>query len=165
MDKEGIWDLFEQNMRHMYAKSSMGWDPPSKKEELFHRDSRFVIIRQRPQGQDRPDSDLPSASKIPVMAYSMFRFDVEDDECVLYCYELQVSRSAQRGGMGKALMKCLYEIARGWKMQKVVLTVFKENHAAFLFYKAVGFDVQSDEEWADEDEDVDYWIMSKDVTI
>ena len=65
---------------------------------------------------------------------------------------------AQRGGIGKALMKCLYEIARGWKMHKVVLTVFKgddtwscfgflhmlslhfaENHAAFLFYKAMGF--------------------------
>jgi len=43
----------------------------------------------------------------------------------LSSYELQVSRSAQRGGMGKALMKCLCEIARGWKMQKVVLTVFK----------------------------------------
>ena len=64
----------------------MGWDPPSKKEELFHRDSRFVIIRQRPQGQDRPDSDSPSAGGIPAMAYSMFRFDVEDDECVLYWY-------------------------------------------------------------------------------
>jgi len=79
----------------------------------------------------------------------------------LSSYEMQVSRSTQRGGMGKALMKCLYEIARGWNMQKVVLTVFKgddtwsffffrafphtqswrfaENHAAFLFYKAVGF--------------------------
>jgi len=62
-------------------------------------------------------------------------------------------------------MKCLYDIARGWKMQKVMLTVFKENQAAFLFYKAVGFDVQSDEEWADKDDDVDYRIMSKDVTI
>jgi GNAT superfamily N-acetyltransferase len=163
----------------------MGWDPPSKMEELFHCDSRFVIIRQRPQAQDRPDPDLPSAGEVPVMAYSMFRFDVEDDECVLYwyswlagflrfhplpeahhfplsSYELQVSRSAQRGGMGKALMRCLYEIARGWKMKKVMLTVFKgddtwsfffsrafppltqrchfaENHAAFLFYKAMGF--------------------------
>ena len=80
----------------------------------------------------------------------------------LSSYELQVSRSAQRGGMGKALMRCLCEIARGWKMQKVMLTVFKgddtwcpfffrafppltqrchfaENHAAFLFYKAMGF--------------------------
>ena len=64
----------------------MGWDPPSKKEELFHRDSRFVIVRQRPQAQDRPDPDSPSAAEIPVMAYSMFRFDVEDDECVLYWY-------------------------------------------------------------------------------
>jgi GNAT superfamily N-acetyltransferase len=162
----------------------MGWDPPSKKQELFHRDSRFVIIR-RPQAQDRPDSLC--AEIIPIMAYSMFRFDMEDDECVLYwyclafkfilrqrpadpsprsqvthfyfsSYELQVSQSAQRGGIGKRLMECLHGIARGWKMQKVMLTVFKgdntsvlrtfpprlratptENQAAFLFYKAMGF--------------------------
>ena len=67
----------------------MGWDPPSKMEELFHRDSRFVIIRQRPQAaQDSPDTDLFADDDIPVMAYSMFRFDVEDDECVLYWYFL-----------------------------------------------------------------------------
>ena len=65
----------------------MGWDQPSKLEELFHRDSRFVIIRQRPQAaQDSPDADPLFADDIPVMAYSMFRFDVEDDECVLYWY-------------------------------------------------------------------------------
>ena len=71
-----------------YAKSSMGWDPPSKKEELFHHDSRFVITRQRAQAQDGPDPDSPSAGEVPspVMAYSMFRFDVENDECVLYWY-------------------------------------------------------------------------------
>jgi GNAT superfamily N-acetyltransferase len=48
-------------------------------------------------------------------------------------YELQVSRSAQRGGIGKALMKYLYEIARGWKMQKVVLTVFKGDDTWSFF--------------------------------
>ncbi len=62
----------------------MGWDPPSKKQELFHRDSRFVIIR-RPQTQDRPDT-LCAEPEIPIMAYSMFRFDMEDGACVLYWY-------------------------------------------------------------------------------
>jgi GNAT superfamily N-acetyltransferase len=156
----------------------MGWDPPSKKQELFHRDSRFVIVR-RPQAQDRSGSLC--AEIIPIMAYSMFRFDMEDDECVLYwyhsafkfitrqpippghsfllsSYELQVSQTVQRGGIGKILMRYLHDIARGWKMQKVMLTVFRgdntsflwtfpptlratptENQAAFLFYKAMGF--------------------------
>ena len=49
-------------------------------------------------------------------------------------YEMQVSRSTQRGGMGKALMKCLYEIARGWNMQKVVLTVFKGDDTWSFFF-------------------------------
>jgi GNAT superfamily N-acetyltransferase len=122
----------------------MGWNPPLKKLELFHRDSRFVIMR-RPQAEDDPDS---LCAEVPIVAYSMFRFDMEDNECVLYwyfvtfnfilrypiplghsfklsSYELQVSQSAQRGGIGKTLMKCLYDIAHGWKMQKVMLTVFK----------------------------------------
>lgn len=65
-----------------YTNSSMGWDPPSKKQELFHRDSRFVIIRHT-QTQDLFDS---SCAEMPIIAYSMFRFDMEDDECVLYWY-------------------------------------------------------------------------------
>ncbi|KAH9982472.1 acyl-CoA N-acyltransferase [Lactifluus volemus] len=94
----------------------------------------------------------------------MFRFDMEDDECVLYCYELQVSQTVQRGGIGKVLMQCLCDIARKWNIQKVMLTVFKANQAAFLFYQTMGFNVESEDEWVDEDEEVDYWIMSKGVT-
>ena len=60
----------------------MGWDPPSKKQELFHPDSRFVLLR-RPQPQDNLD---PLCGELDIMAYSMFRFDMEDDECVLYWY-------------------------------------------------------------------------------
>lgn len=65
-----------------YTKSSMGWDPPSKKQELFHRDSRFVLLR-RSQAQDGPEQ---LHEELPILAYSMFRFDMEDDECVLYWY-------------------------------------------------------------------------------
>jgi hypothetical protein len=48
-------------------------------------------------------------------------------------YELQVSQSVQRGGIGKRLMKCLYDIARGWQMQKVMLTVFKGDDTSVLW--------------------------------
>jgi hypothetical protein len=60
----------------------MGWDPPSKKQELFHRDSRFVLLR-RSQAQDGLER---LHEELPILAYSMFRFDMEDDECVLYWY-------------------------------------------------------------------------------
>jgi hypothetical protein len=64
-----------------YTKSSMGWDPPSKKQELFHRDSRFVLLRRSQQAQDGLEH---LRGVLPIVAYSMFRFDMEDDECVLY---------------------------------------------------------------------------------
>jgi len=125
----------------------MGWDPPSKKQELFHRDSRFVLLR-RSQAQDGLEH-LHDSEELPVLAYSMFRFEMEDDECVLYwygrlsmssysswsthllhSYELQVSQSAQRGGIGKTLMGCLCDIARRWNMRKVMLTVFKGENVS-----------------------------------
>ena len=153
----------------------MGWDPPSKKKELFHRNSRFVLLR-RSQAQDGLELDQLH-EELPILAYSMFRFEMEVGECVLYwygrlsmtsyllmehsstmcSYELQVTQSAQRGGMGKTLAGCLDAIARRWNMQKIMLTVFRgenasvslghprtqadrsaENKAAFSFYKAMG---------------------------
>ena len=47
---------------------------------------------------------------------------------LLCSYELQVSQSAQRGGMGKTLMGCLYDIARRWKYAK--------GHAHGQFFKS-----------------------------
>jgi hypothetical protein len=49
---------------------------------------------------------------------------------LLCSYELQVSQSAQRGGMGKTLMGCLYDIARRWNMRKIMLTVFKGENVS-----------------------------------
>jgi hypothetical protein len=66
-----------------YTRSSMGWDPPSKKQELFHRDSRFVLLRR---SQAKDSLEHLHEELVPILAYSMFRFDMEDDECVLYWY-------------------------------------------------------------------------------
>ena len=65
-----------------YTGSSLGWDPPSKKKELFHRNSRFILLRrsQAEDGVEHLDEELP------IMAYSMFRFEMENGKCVLYWY-------------------------------------------------------------------------------
>jgi hypothetical protein len=47
---------------------SFGWQPEQKKEELFHKHSRFVL--------------LTSDGKL--RAYTMFRFDAEESLDVLY---------------------------------------------------------------------------------
>ena len=51
--------------------SSLSWDPKVKKKELFHSNSRFILVH-------------PTDLTIPLLAFSMFRFDKEEDEVVLY---------------------------------------------------------------------------------
>lgn len=49
----------------------LGWDPKAKKKELFHSKSRFILVR-------------PIDLTIPLLAFSMFRFEHEEDEDILY---------------------------------------------------------------------------------
>lgn len=48
-----------------YVGSSYGWDPRSKKKELFHAESRFILVHQ---------TEAPGL----LIAYTMFRFDDEE---------------------------------------------------------------------------------------
>ena len=58
--------------------SSFGWNPEEKKEELFHPDSRFILVRttNNPQAENCDDGIST------LVAFSMFRFDYEEyEEC------------------------------------------------------------------------------------
>jgi N-alpha-acetyltransferase 40 len=55
-----------------------GWDPVSKQRELFDPLSRFILVHQ--QSQNLGDGN---ASK-RLVAYTMFRFDMEEGEEVVY---------------------------------------------------------------------------------
>ncbi|KAF7306986.1 N-acetyltransferase domain-containing protein [Mycena indigotica] len=144
--RESIWAIFAANMRAMYTNSSFGWDPPAKKAELFDPLSRFLLVK----------------TGAALVAFVTFRFEFEDGNDILYCYDLQVSEAARRRGLGRVLMEYLANIAKDMKMQKIMLTVFKGKHsniAALRFYETAGFrmDWQSPN---DEDEE-DYKILSK----
>lgn len=169
--RTAVWRIFEDNMRTKYTASSFGWDPPQKKRELFHKDSRFILAHSSP-GE--------------LVAYTMFRFDTEEDaigeeDPVVYCYELQVSSNARKLGLGAALMRDLESLGRDWKMRKVMLTCFLTNVDAMAFYKRVGFAVDpvspsqqqasnsnEDDEWVDEgssEAPADYEILSKTISV
>ena len=45
-----------------YTSSSFGWKPRSKKAELFHSDSRFILAQRQTE----------------LVGYIMFRFDTEE---------------------------------------------------------------------------------------
>jgi len=149
----------------LYTESSFGWDPPNKKAELFDDLSRFIVVRD-------PESGPSLLQPATIIAYTMFRFDREADEDVLYCYELQVAGSAQKSGLGKMLMGWLEFIGARLGLTKIMLTQLKDNESAFHFYNRIGFtedpsspgftygdDVNDGEVW--EDEDCDYRILSR----
>ncbi|KAF9270283.1 acyl-CoA N-acyltransferase [Marasmius fiardii PR-910] len=145
-----IWQIFEDNMYQLYLDSSSGWNPEDKKEELFDSLSRFIILN---------NGDATAA-------YTMFRFEYEEGFNLLYCYELQIQESYQRKGLGKFLMNTLDSIAGKWKMDEIVLTVFKANVSASRFYKALGFSVDPSSPTDEDLEElgiVDYEILSKSV--
>ncbi|KAF9015226.1 acyl-CoA N-acyltransferase [Cyathus striatus] len=153
-----IWRILEENMRDLYSASSFGWDPSAKREELFDLSSRYVLVYHK---------ESPNR----LAAFTMFRFEYEDRKNILYCYELQISRETQRNGLGKKLMTLLEQIALYWKMDKLMLTVFKANRDALKFYEAIGFTIDPTSpsqyllEEVDKKEsscyDVDYEILSK----
>jgi ribosomal protein S18 acetylase RimI-like enzyme len=62
---------------------------------------------------------------------------------VLYIYEIQVGQGARGMGVGQRLMKEVEAEARHKNMAKVLLTVFKRNHAAIHFYKKGDFELLS----------------------
>lgn len=72
---------------------------------------------------------------------------------------MQIEPSVHRQGLGKHMMFALEQCAKQWKMEKVVLTVLKNNATACSFFKAVGY--VPDESSPDILEKADYEILSK----
>lgn len=143
-ERHDVWSVLETNMRDLCIHSSLGWDVTEKRKELFHPNSRFLRVFD--------DNDL--------VAFSMFRFELEESMEVLYCYELQVCGVARRGGIGTTMMKQLSRIGSSYRMEKVMLTVLKDNNAALEFYKRIGLGVDETSPSMSEEE-VDYEIMSR----
>lgn len=118
-----IMDLMERNMKKSYESSSWGWSADKKRQELF----------------DSTAWQLVASTNSVYVGFSHFRFDVDDDREVLYCYELQLESCARRKGLGRFMMQALESMALQNKMQKVVLTVFKSNTSAVAFFHSLGY--------------------------
>lgn len=118
-DINWAFDLTKHNMQLLYENSSWGWNDKKKKEEMTEDKSRYLIAR---------------AESGKAVGFSHFRFDLEEGDEVLYCYEIQVESEARGKGLGKFLMLILEMMAHRAQMKKVMLTVFKENERAQNFF-------------------------------
>ena len=88
---------------------------------------------------------------------SVTRYDMDFDDDVLYCYEIQLEESCRGKGLGKFMMKVLRKKEKLYHLSKIViflhqvlelltiqagllktmLTVFKHNTKAVTFFKEV----------------------------
>lgn len=153
IDFESVFDLVKTNMESLYEGSSWGWNEKSKREEMCEENARYLLA------YDAEDK---------VVAMSHFRFDVDEDIEVLYCYEVQLSEEVRRKGLGKFLMQILELMAMKSRMKKVILTVFKANTHATNFFTKMKYGVDETSPSLDDIEDVenyDYEILSKHLMI
>jgi len=145
-----IFDLCKDNMQALYESSNWGWKDREKKEEMLDDRAWYLIARDT---ENKP------------VAFVHFRFDIEIDEEVLYCYEIQLTKDVRRKGLGKFLMQILELIAFKAEMLKVMLTTFKHNDSALKFFmEALKYQIdESSPEDGMYEEDCQYWILSKPI--
>lgn len=149
-------NMFEENMEALYRNSSWGLNLDEKRDELSHKNARFLLVYNNHVADDEESSEL--------VGYCHFRFenDDEDDptEIVVYVYELQVSSKYQHCGIGQRLMERTHEIARKAGLKKLMLTVFNANNAAQKFYKKLGYAIDNTSPISTIEHQSDYEIMS-----
>lgn len=147
-----VFGLLKANMQTLYENSSWGWNEKSKEEEMREDNARYLLAK---------DADNN------VVAMSHFRFDVDEDIEVLYCYEVQLSEAVRRKGLGKFLMQILELMAMKGRMKKVLLTVFKANNNARDFFAGMKYSIDETCPSLDEEdtENYDYEIRSKKLMV
>jgi N-alpha-acetyltransferase 40 len=156
--------LFERNMGEMYRQSSWGLDMDKKRAEWTHKTSRFILLTSSassssPRENGEVDEEGIDDVALPQLeAFINYRFLVEDEyeAVVLYVYELQVQ--TPRRGYGQCLMNAMASIGRTVGVERVMLTVFRNNTAALSFYEQLSYQV---DETSPDDED--YLILSKNI--
>ncbi|XP_076442899.1 N-alpha-acetyltransferase 40-like [Babylonia areolata] len=145
-----IFQLTSSNMKTLYEQSDWGWSDREKREELTDSRAWYLLAR--------------NLEGVPV-AFSHFRFDLEEGDEVLYCYELQLEKSVRRKGLGKFMMQIMELMAHRYEMLKVMLTTFKHNLEAHNFFRTkLKYEVDEiSPEASMYEEDYTYLILSKSI--
>lgn len=133
-----------------YEAGPWGWDAAEKRSELAHGAARFVLVR---------DSDGA------IQGFAHFRFDVNAEDyvsrAVLYVRELQVAESFRGAGLGTHLMGLLQLVAGRFELDCVMLTVFKSNARALVFYHKLQYAIDEDDPINFDDSHKCYHILSR----
>lgn len=159
-----LMSLFKVLMKEMYESTSWGWNEPEKLAEWKHSRTRVILVTERDSGDTE---NFVTFGKLPyddddIIGFMCFRFETGADksECSLYVYELHVDTEHQRQGLGEELMRISRTLATAFKMDKIMLTVFRSNQPALQFYNKLNFSTDKSSPAKNE---ADYMILSAKV--
>ncbi|XP_023327688.1 N-alpha-acetyltransferase 40 [Eurytemora carolleeae] len=123
---EWAFKLMETNMKALYESCYQGkdpdlcWNESRKRDELTDPRAWFLIAK--------------SAEGTPA-AFAHFRYDMDYDDEVVYCYEIQVEPGFRRKGLGKFMLKVLELLMIKADMLKIMATIFKNDEPEVSFFK------------------------------
>jgi len=130
-EKDLAWafDTVKTTMKPLYDDAykndpemdlEFGWKEKEKKTEM-REDLAWYLIARTQEGT--------------AVAFSHFRFDMDYDDEVLYCYELQVEQAFRRKGLGRFMMKVLEMLTIKADMLKLMCTIFKKDKPMVEFFR------------------------------
>lgn len=156
--------LFEGLMKEMYQNSSWGWNEKEKMSEWKHPRTRMIIVTKNDNCDPKNSVEvgqLPDDEE-DIIGFMCFRFENGGDknECAIYVYELHIHSDFQRQGLGEELMNMARVLGAAFKMDKIMLTVFRSNSQALQFYKKLNFITDKSSPAINE---ADYTILSSKI--
>jgi len=150
---EWAFRLLETNMKPLYEKCYSGKDPDlcwneSRKRDEMTDDRAWYLIATTEEGK-------------PV-AFSHYRYDMDYDDEVVYCYEIQVEKGYRRKGLGRFMMKVLELLMIKANMLKLMATIFKNDKPELDFFKkCLKFETDETSPMDDLDQTFEYEIVSR----
>jgi GNAT superfamily N-acetyltransferase len=123
---EWAFRLLETNMKPLYDKCYSGkdpefcWNESRKRDEMTDARAWYLLAR--------------TEEGTPV-AFSHFRYDMDFDDDVVYCYEIEVEKGYRRKGLGRFMMKALELLMIKADMIKLMVTIFKNDTPEVQFFK------------------------------
>jgi len=167
-DFDACFALVKLTSSDTYKKSSVGWSPAKKKNEMRLPDMRYILLVRNERNAQKQSEPAAGKAERDIGGFLSFMVTYEDGIEVLYCYELHMAPVLQRVGLGKQLIGLYEKIGRNVGLRKGMLTVFKSNQTALQFYRKLGY---SEDEFSPRPmrlrngniKDFDYLILSKDL--
>lgn len=132
-DLDRCFLLVKDNLQTFYEHSSWGWDEDAKRQELKEPGTKYILLHP---AREHVSTEGPVDEGFGFLSCQIV---VEDDEPVIYCYELQLCKALQGLGLGSRLMTIMHSLAERLCMTRAFLTVFTDNELACKFYEKLGY--------------------------